>query len=128
MTWLRDEEAAGLYGHADQAPVGKLRAMTAMYGTFPIIYAPAAAYFDCEAACALKDERCDGPVKVHAYFYLEDGPMPGPDGEMVVKPFPTAVELMLADGLDYIELCSVHHGEWWQMQHAEYEARAKALS
>ena len=25
---------------------------------------------------------------------------------MVVKPFPTAVELMLADGLGYIELCS----------------------
>ena len=79
-----------------------------MYGTFPIIYAPAAAYFDCDAACTLKDERCGGPVKVHAYFYQEGAPLSGPDGEPVVQPFPTAVELMLADGLDYIELCSVH--------------------
>jgi hypothetical protein len=59
-----------------------------MYGTFPIIYAPAAAYFDCEAACTFKAERCDGLVKEHAYFYLEDAPLPGPDGEWVVQPFP----------------------------------------
>ena len=34
---------------------------------------------------------------------------------------------MLADGLDYIELCSVHHAEWWEMQRREYVKRADAL-
>jgi hypothetical protein len=33
-----------------------------------------------------------------------------------------------ATGLDYIELWSVHHGEWWQMQKQEYRAPAAALS
>jgi hypothetical protein len=98
-----------------------------MYGTFPIVYPPAAAYFDCETACALQDERCGGRVKVHAYFYFEDAPLPDLDHEVVIKEFPTAVELMLADGLDYIELCAVHHGEWWQMQRQEYVARADML-
>lgn len=108
---------------------GRLHAMkTPMYGTFPIVYPAAAAYFDCETTCSLKDERCGGPVKVHAYFYFEDAPLPGPDGELVMEEFPTAVELMLADGLDYIELCSVHHGEWWQMQRQEYVKRAEALA
>ena len=108
---------------------GTLRAMKhAVFGTFPIVYPPAAAYFDCEGACLLKDERCDGLVKVHAYFYMEAEPPFDADGLPVAQPLPTTVELMLADGVDYIELCSIHHGEWWQMQREEYRARAAALS
>ncbi|MGZ4559014.1 MAG: hypothetical protein ACXVGB_10205 [Mycobacteriaceae bacterium] len=34
---------------------------------------------------------------------------------------------VLADGLDYIERCSVHHGEWSEMQRQEYVKRADAL-
>jgi hypothetical protein len=72
----------------------------AIFGTFPIVYPPAAAYFDSDGTCALKDERCGGPIKVHAYFYLETEAPPGPDGIPDIQPFPSAAELMLADGLD----------------------------
>lgn len=97
----------------------------AIYGTFPVVYPPAAAYFDCEAGCALADGRCDGPVKVHAYFYTQGADLVDADGEIVAE-VPSAAELLLADGIDYVELCAIHHGEWWKDQREEFVTRAKA--
>ncbi len=42
-----------------------------MYGTTTVVYPAAAAYFDCEAACEFKDERCGGAVRVRSYSYIE---------------------------------------------------------
>jgi hypothetical protein len=101
----------------------KLRDMKqAIFGTFPVVYPSAATYFDLEATCALPDARCDGPVKVHAYFYIEGSELVDTAGEIVAE-MPSAAELLLDNSIDYIELCSVHHHEWWEMQRQEYRAR-----
>jgi hypothetical protein len=101
----------------------------AMYGTNTVVYPAAAAYFDCTGSCEFKDERCGGPIRVRGYYYIErDTLPPGPDGKPIAQPFPEAAELLLDDGLDYIELCAIHHGEWWEAQHREWEARAAKLN
>ena len=55
---------------------------------------------------ALKDALCDGPVKVHGYFYYEDPAILDLEDNVIAVP-PSTAELLLADGLDYIELCAV---------------------